>query len=80
MGLQEKMKSLFDEVLTRSAGHEAASLGSGWQPPLDLFEELVAAMRQHGHEPQTGRFGADMQVKLCNDGPVTFWLEVRQAD
>jgi D-tyrosyl-tRNA(Tyr) deacylase len=25
---------------------------------------------------QTGRFGADMQVNLLNDGPVTFWLEV----
>ncbi len=24
----------------------------------------------------TGRFGADMQVALVNDGPVTFWLEV----
>jgi len=24
----------------------------------------------------TGRFGADMQVSLVNDGPVTFWLEV----
>lgn len=24
----------------------------------------------------TGRFGADMQVELINDGPVTFWLEV----
>jgi D-tyrosyl-tRNA(Tyr) deacylase len=23
-----------------------------------------------------GRFGADMQVALVNDGPVTFWLEV----
>ncbi len=25
---------------------------------------------------QTGEFGADMQVSLLNDGPVTFWLEV----
>ncbi len=25
---------------------------------------------------QTGRFGADMDVELVNDGPVTFWLEV----
>lgn len=24
----------------------------------------------------TGRFGADMQVSLVNDGPVTFWLQV----
>ena len=25
----------------------------------------------------TGRFGADMQVSLVNDGPVTFWLQVK---
>ena len=27
----------------------------------------------------TGQFGADMQVALVNDGPVTFWLEVKAA-
>ena len=26
---------------------------------------------------QTGQFGADMQVSLTNDGPVTFWLQVK---
>ncbi|HXZ08746.1 MAG TPA: D-aminoacyl-tRNA deacylase, partial [Paraburkholderia sp.] len=25
----------------------------------------------------TGEFGADMQVSLVNDGPVTFWLQTR---
>ena len=28
----------------------------------------------------TGRFGADMLVALVNDGPVTFWLEVKNAN
>lgn len=28
---------------------------------------------------QTGQFGAHMQVHLVNDGPVTFWLQVRPA-
>lgn len=37
-----------------------------------LFTELVSiACRQH-HDVATGRFGADMQVSLTNDGPVTF--------
>ncbi len=41
-----------------------------------LFEYLVAqAERQHS-PVQAGRFGADMQVTLTNDGPVTFWLQV----
>lgn len=42
-----------------------------------LYDYLV---RQAGtrHAPvASGRFGADMQVTLTNDGPVTFWLAVR---
>jgi len=46
-------------------------------PPAEgerLFDHLVARARAR-HEPvATGRFGADMQVRLTNDGPVTFWL------
>ena len=40
-----------------------------------LFEHLVAVTRKSLPAMQTGRFGADMQVALVNDGPVTFWLE-----
>ena len=41
-----------------------------------LFEWFVAlAEQQHGRVAR-GQFGADMQVALVNDGPVTFWLEV----
>ena len=39
------------------------------------FDALVAACREHLSDVATGRFGADMQVSLTNDGPVTFWLE-----
>ena len=41
-----------------------------------LFTYL--ARRAHGlcAELATGRFGADMNVSLVNDGPVTFWLQV----
>ena len=41
-----------------------------------LFEYLVAYTRQQYPQIETGRFGADMQVSLTNDGPVTFWLQV----
>lgn len=47
-------------------------------PPAEgqrLFEHLVTAARAAHPEVATGRFGADMQVHLINDGPVTFWLE-----
>lgn len=41
------------------------------------FERVTALARARHGEVATGRFGADMQVHLVNDGPVTFWLTVR---
>lgn len=41
-----------------------------------LFEYLVGRARTQHAPVATGSFGADMQVTLTNDGPVTFWLEV----
>lgn len=40
-----------------------------------LFDYLVTGARAAHATVATGRFGADMQVSLLNDGPVTFWLE-----
>jgi D-tyrosyl-tRNA(Tyr) deacylase len=42
---------------------------------IPLYEQFVAALRGHQVSVQTGEFGADMQVELVNDGPVTLWLE-----
>lgn len=49
----------------------------------DLAEELYrhyqASLREMGvREVQSGIFGADMQVTLTNDGPVTIWLDTEQ--
>ncbi|MFP4274638.1 MAG: D-aminoacyl-tRNA deacylase [Paracoccaceae bacterium] len=41
-----------------------------------LYEQFAAALQAEGVPVATGRFGADMQVRLVNDGPVTIWLEV----
>lgn len=41
-----------------------------------LFEYLVKRASHRYTAVQAGRFGADMQVGLVNDGPVTFWLQV----
>jgi D-tyrosyl-tRNA(Tyr) deacylase len=41
-----------------------------------LFERFCDAIRKSGVPAGFGRFGADMQVTLTNDGPVTFWLEI----
>lgn len=51
---------------TRAAHPEAAV------PLLDSFAGHLAA---HGLPVATGRFGAEMQVALVNDGPVTIWLD-----
>jgi D-tyrosyl-tRNA(Tyr) deacylase len=41
-----------------------------------LFNYLVASAKSAHANVETGLFGADMQVSLVNDGPVTFWLQV----
>lgn len=49
-------------------------------PPVlsqQLFEHLCERARGLGVATACGQFGADMQVSLVNDGPVTFWLQVR---
>ena len=42
-----------------------------------LFEYLVERAGSLHSPVAAGRFGADMQVSLVNDGPVTFWLQVK---
>jgi D-tyrosyl-tRNA(Tyr) deacylase len=64
----------------------AADTGRGLRPSfsgagtpdqaLALYEEFVAFCRAKGVTTETGQFGADMQVSLVNDGPVTFNLQV----
>ncbi|GAB3258849.1 D-aminoacyl-tRNA deacylase [Chitinimonas naiadis] len=46
-----------------------------------LFDRFVDAMAQELGKPvPTGVFGADMQVSLVNDGPVTIWLDSRAQE
>ena len=40
-----------------------------------LYESFVAALKALGLPTATGRFAADMQVELVNDGPVTFVID-----
>ena len=51
--------------------------------PPDLADRLYEKFKKDaaGFVPvQCGKFGADMQVSLCNDGPVTIMLEARRND
>jgi D-tyrosyl-tRNA(Tyr) deacylase len=51
------------------------SRGAPPERARELFVQLVELARARHPEVASGRFGADMQVSLVNDGPVTFWLE-----
>ena len=42
-----------------------------------LYEDWVVKARSEHSVVETGEFAADMQVSLVNDGPVTFWLQVK---
>jgi D-tyrosyl-tRNA(Tyr) deacylase len=42
---------------------------------IPLYERFVAALRSRGLQVATGDFGADMQVEIHNDGPVTLILD-----
>jgi len=47
-------------------------------PPQEgrlYYDYFVKQAREFVSTVETGEFGADMQVNLCNDGPVTFWLQ-----
>jgi D-tyrosyl-tRNA(Tyr) deacylase len=64
----------------------AADTRSGTRPsftpaaaPVDarrLFDHVVKQARSRHSIVATGQFGADMQVALTNNGPVTFWLRI----
>ena len=56
---------------TRASFTRAASPEKG----ADYFARLVEACERRIDNLACGRFGANMQVSLVNDGPVTFWLE-----
>ena len=42
---------------------------------VPLYDAFLAALRARGLEVAAGRFGADMQVEIHNDGPVTLILD-----
>ncbi|OBH62305.1 D-tyrosyl-tRNA(Tyr) deacylase [Mycobacterium colombiense] len=62
-----------DTAKGRRPSWNAAAPGAVAEP---LVAEFAEALRQLGAEVQTGVFGANMQVELVNDGPVTVILEL----
>lgn len=67
----------------------AASLAKGNRPSFEpaceperagvLYQRVAAGLRALGLPVATGQFGADMEVELVNDGPVTFLVFTRDG-
>jgi D-aminoacyl-tRNA deacylase len=67
---------------TRKGTRAGFSTAAAPEEARKLFDYLLARARAVHPVVEAGEFGADMQVSLTNDGPVTFWLEAaaRQPD
>lgn len=68
--------SQFTLFADTSKGRRPSFLGA--MPPgtaIPLYERFIAGCRNAGFVVETGRFGAMMNVELCNNGPVTIWLD-----
>lgn len=42
---------------------------------VPLYEQLIDRVRAAGQPVASGVFGADMQIHLTNDGPVSIWID-----
>jgi D-aminoacyl-tRNA deacylase len=61
---------------TKKGSRPSFSSGASPAEGVRLFERFVEFARRRA-SVHTGRFGARMRVSLVNDGPVTFWLQVK---
>jgi D-tyrosyl-tRNA(Tyr) deacylase len=84
--MQHSITEVGGEILVVSQFTLLANFSKGNRPSFHdaakpelakpLFDAFVEGLRVHcGSKILTGVFGADMQVSLCNDGPVTMILE-----
>lgn len=65
--------TLFADV--RSGNRPGYSLAARPETAMPLYERFVSELRSLGFTVATGEFGADMQVELVNDGPVTLIID-----
>lgn len=66
---------------TRRGNRPSYVRAAGEAVARPLYERFVMRVGELlGREAATGEFGADMQVELTNDGPVTIWMDSRNKE
>lgn len=74
--------SQFTLMASTRKGNRPSYIAAAPEPvSRPLYERFVAAVEAlTGRPVATGEFGADMQVALVNDGPVTIWMDSRRRE
>ena len=74
--------SQFTLMASTRKGNRPSYIAAAPEPvSRPLYERFVAAVEAlTGRPVATGEFGADMQVELVHDGPVTIWMDSRRRE
>ena len=88
--MNKSVSDIGGEILIVSQFTLAADTAKGLRPSFTpaadpetgkrLYEHFIEKVGESGLKTQTGQFGANMQVALINDGPVTIWIDSKNKE